>query len=150
MNDPKTKTEAEKYLQDALSVMNKDKVTSIRWQQLHAVKIAARLDKADLVKDMIGKMEPAFKLRANYEIFLAKCEKGSPAATADDLAAIEADDKEGTTLGLAWYALSRQNGASRDQNRKTFDGRAGALQKTVQPETFRPMTDVGSYLGAQK
>jgi DNA-directed RNA polymerase subunit RPC12/RpoP len=148
MNDPKNKAEAEKFLQDALDVMAKEKQQPFHWQQLQAVKIAARLDKADLVKPMISKMEHEFKLRAQYEILAAKCEKG--AATLEDLADIEANDKEGTTLGLAWLAMSRQNGASRDQNRKAFDGRSFTPQKGVTLESFRPMSDIGSYLGSKK
>lgn len=149
LNDPKNKAEADKFLNDALDVMTKEK-SNLNWQQLLAVKIAARLDKADAVKGMIAKMDPEFKLRAQYEIFAAKCEKGG--ATPDDLADIEAGDKEGTTLGLAWLALSRQNGATRDQNRKAFDARSFTPLKgsNVTVDVFRPMTDIGSYLGAKK
>jgi DNA-directed RNA polymerase subunit RPC12/RpoP len=147
LGDAKNKAEAEKFHAEAVAIMNKDKLT-LPWQQLQIVKIAARLDKADSVKDMIAKMEPAFKLRAQYEVFLAKCEKGS--ATPDDLAPLEADDKDGATLGLAWMALTRQNGASRDQNRKTFDNRSFTPQKNVTPESFRPMADIGSYLGPKR
>src|SRR5262249_12378637 len=130
---------------DALAVFAKDK-TATQWQQLQIVKIAARLDKAASVKDLIAKLEPEFKLRAQYEVFLAKCEKAAPPATAEDLEAIEAEDKEGTTLGLAWLALTRQNGASRDQNRKAFDNRSSTPQKGVTPELIRPMADIGTYL----
>jgi hypothetical protein len=149
LNDPKNKAEADKFLTEALAVLAKEK-TSVNWQQLQAVKLAARLDKADSVKDLMARMEPPFKLRAQYEIFLAKCERGNPPATAEDLAAIEAEDPEGTTLGLAWLALTRENGATRSQNRKTFEGRGATLQKNVTSELVRPMVDVGTYLQSKK
>jgi hypothetical protein len=88
------------------------------------------------------------------EIFLALCEKSTGEVSADALQELEAIDKEGTTLALAWMALAEHNarqGASRARNRSIFEDRIGAV--TLPNETsemIRPMVDIGSYLGSMK
>ncbi len=120
------------------------------WHRLQLVKLAARLDKLTEAKEMADtfKAAPApFMLRAHLEIFLAKCDKATDAKIADELTDLEANDKDGVTLGLAWAAIGRQFG-KREPNRKTFDAHVDATQPNR--DMLRAMVDIGSYLGAKK
>jgi len=149
LGDPKNKDKASQFLQDALTIAAERGATPTQWQQLQLVRLAARLDKLDAVKEILDKrLTPPFKLRAQLEIFLAKCESSPSTASADDLADLEKSDKDGTTLGLAWAALARTNG-NREQNRKAFDSRAADLSPEL-VTLLRPMVDVGTYLGMKK
>ena len=149
--DPRHKAEADRFFKAALAISKEKGATPTPWEQLQMVRLAARLEDVDSVKEVVEKLPAPFKLRAQLEIFLAKCEKST--ATPDDLADLEANDKtdkEATTLGLAWAAFARANGATRDQNRKTFDQRVLNLPPGLAPDAIRPMVDIGSYLGSKK
>ena len=144
------------FLKEAREVAGQNKLTLSPWQQLEMVKVAARLDDADAVKEVLDglKKEPAFKLRAHLEIFLAGCEKSTGPVNVDDLQDLETIDKEGTTLALAWLALAQRNarlGYNVAKNRSTFEQRL--IIANLPPEVLdkvRPMVDVGTYLGSMK
>ena len=90
-----------------------------------------------------------FKLRGQLEVFLAVCEKSSEPSP-DALQELEANDKVGTTLALAWFALAQRR-ANRDTTRKLLDDRLAYVQlPPAIVEQIRPMVDIGSYLGSAK
>lgn len=144
------KDEAGRFAKEALG-MAKDKEVR-EWQLLQVVSIAARADSAAAVAEIAKNLSPAFKLRAQLEIFLATCEKASGEIPVDAMADLEATDKEGTTLALAWVAAAKRNavnGASRDRTRRLFEDRvASANLPAALAERIRPMVDIGWYLGS--
>lgn len=140
-------TEAGQFLEEARQVMREKSTSPTSWQQLQIIQLAARLEDAGAVKDSIDKMTPSpYRLRARLELFLAKIDKGPPSA--DDLIDLELEDKTGVTLALAWSALARKNGATRDENRKLFASRT--VPEGLSADTMAPLVDIGSYLGSKK
>jgi len=152
----KNKDEAAKFVKAALSLVKdlKEPSSSWSWQQLQLVKLAALTEDAESIKDIVKSLPAPFKLRAQLEIFLALCEKSTGEVSADALQELEAIDKEGTTLALAWMALAEHNarqGTSRARNRSIFEDRIGAVTLPNEIiEMIRPMVDIGSYLGSMK
>jgi hypothetical protein len=145
----RNKDKAKEFFNEALRVAKEPDPRLSEWQHLQLIKLGARLEENDTAKELLAKMPPSpFKLRGQLEIFLAKCDKGADAKLADDLTDLDHDDKEGSTLGLAWAALARQSGATRDQNRKTLDGHVGTPTEIA--PLLRMMVDIGSALGARK
>jgi hypothetical protein len=150
------KDEAAKFVKAALSLVKevKDPSSSWSWQQLQLVRLAACTEDAEAIKDIVKGLPAPFKLRAHLEIFLALCEKSTGEVSADALQEIEAIDKEGITLALAWNALAQHNarqGASRARNRSIFEDRIGSVTLPNEIiEMIRPMVDIGSYLGSMK
>ena len=151
------KTESARFFDEARELAEKNKLTLSPWQQLEYVKLAIRLDKTATVTEVLDtlKKEPAFKLRAHLEIFLAACEKSTGPVNVDDLQDLETADTDGTTLALAWLALAQRNtarlGHNLVKNRETFEQRAGIV--SLPPavlDKIRPMVDVGTYLGSMK
>jgi hypothetical protein len=164
------KEEAAKFVKEALSLVKekdaKDQLSA--WHLLELVKLAARTEEDETVKDLIKnlpeKFTPQFKLRAQMELFQVLCEKSAGRLDADKLLEIETDDQEmktpegkalettpGTTLALGWMRLAQhnaRNGASRDKNRKDFDNRAPVPH--ISAEMLRHMVDVGTFLGSMK
>lgn len=152
----KNKDEAAKFVKAALSLVKdvKEPSSSWSWQQLQLVKLAACTEDAEAIKDIVKSLPAPFKLRAQLEIFLALCETSTGEVSADALQEIEAIDKEGITLALAWKALAQHNarhGASRARNRSIFEDRLGSVTLPNEiTEMIRPMVDIGSYLGSMK
>jgi hypothetical protein len=152
----KNKDEAAKFVKAAVSLVKevKEPSSSWPWQQLQLVKLAACTEDAEAIKDIVKSLPAPFKLRARLEIFLALCEKSSGEVSADSLQEIEAIDKEGITLALAWTALAQHNarqGASRARNRSIFEDHIGTVTLPNEMiEMIRPMVDIGSYLGSMK
>ena len=150
----KNKDETAKFVKVALSLVKevKEPSSSWPWQQLQLVKLAACTEDAEAIKDIVKSLPAPFKLRAQLEIFLALCEKSSGEVSADTLQEIEAIDKEGITLALAWMALAQHNarqGASRARNRSIFEDHVGSVTLPNEIiEMIRPMVDIGSYLGS--
>jgi hypothetical protein len=148
----KNKDEATKFVKAALSLANERESNSSDWQKLQLVKLAACTEGTDSIRDIV-KPGP-FRLRADLETFLALCDKSTGQISADAFQEMEAIDKEGITLALAWTALAKHNarkGASRDRNRRIFEDHvSGGNLPDETLEMIRPMVDIGSYLGSIK
>ena len=150
----KNKDETATFVKAALSIASQRDTNATDWQKLQLVKLAARTEDAETVKDLVKGMREPFKLRAYYEIFLASGEKSPGELSVDALSDLEAVDKEGSTLAMAWVALAQHNarkGMSRDKNRVLFADRVLSLSAAPEAlDRIRPMVDVGSYLGTMK
>lgn len=156
----KDKDQAARFVKEALTISKEKDANPNDWQMLQLVRLAAHTEDAEVVKDLARLLRhPAFKLRAELEIFLALCEKSSGRVDADKLAAIEAletpaknakvDPTSGTTLALAWTVLARQQSLSAGRN--AFNARVAAIELAPEMvERIRPMIDVGSCQGALK
>jgi LSD1 subclass zinc finger protein len=149
----KNKEQATECFTAAMPLVKDSSTTD--WQKLQVVQLAARIEKADEVKDLLKSMKEPFRLRAHLEIVLAVCERSTGEVSTDALQELEAADaKDGTTLALAWMALARHNaskGTSRDRNRAIFEERTQMLgAPTDIADKARPMVDIGFYLGSLK
>ena len=152
------KEEAVKFVKEAVSIINDKKPTDplpTDWQLLQLVKLAARIEDADMLKNAVAGLPVGpFKLRAHLEIVRALCEKSTSTVDAEKLSELEAADKEGVTLALAWMTLAQHNiqhGASRDRMRKDLESRVASLElPPAMVDQLRAMVDVGSYLASMK
>lgn len=147
------KDEADKCVKEALKIVTEARDREFSpWLFLHLVRVAARTEEVDAVKELIERLRlpEAFKLRAQMELVLAQCDKAAGPASPDiliDLIANESD-KDGTTLALAWNALAQQNarrGASRAEIQKAFADRADSLAGKA--DRIRPLVEIGSFHG---
>lgn len=145
--------EGTRFFKEALNILKERDAFPSPWHYLQLVKLGSRLEDHESIKPFLekDKMPDAFRLRAQLEILLAKCEVSPGSTTGDDFAGLEAADKEGVSLALAWNAYARLNGATRDQNRKTLENRISTVELPAGLADFlRPMVDIGSYLGTKK
>lgn len=152
LSDRKTKDQALRFIQEGMEIVKAEKLSP--WLRLQLVQLAAQTQESDKLKDLIAGLPEPFKLRAELELFFAQCDKSPAAASPNKLAPIEAADKEGTTLGLAWIALARhlaRQGAKLPAIQKTFAEHVGsAIPPHPAAESIRPLVDVGAYQGTLK
>jgi hypothetical protein len=149
--------EARKFTKEAITLLGEKNTRepATSWQLLQLVKLAARVDEAEALKDALNRMPEPFKLRAQLEVFRALCEKSTSRIDAEKLADLETADKEGITLALAWLCLAEHNTRSantrRDRNRKDFESRVSMLGlPPAMLDQIRGMVDIGTYLGSMK
>jgi LSD1 subclass zinc finger protein len=144
------------FVKKALEIAAEDKERSTSpWLLLHLVKLGARTgEDPEALKKVVDRLEGPFKTRADLELFLAKCDAAPGRIAPEELATLEAGDKEGVALALGWYALARQHarkGAKRDDIEKTFSEHPTPPDPDTQREKVRRdqitlMVEVGSYL----
>jgi DNA-directed RNA polymerase subunit RPC12/RpoP len=156
----RNKDEAVKFVKEAVSIIIiNDKKTKdpppTSWQLLQLIKLAARIEDAETLKNAVERLPVGpFKLRAHLEILRALCERSTGTVDAEKLSDLEAADKEGATLALAWMTLAQHNiqhGASRDRMRKDLENRVVSLElPPAMVDQLRAMVDVGSYLGTMR
>ncbi|MSQ96390.1 MAG: hypothetical protein EXR98_17805 [Gemmataceae bacterium] len=159
LHDPKNKDQAGKFVKEAMNIIKEKDANPSDWQMLQLVKLAARTEEAEIVKELAKTLKhPTFKLRAEFEIFLALCEKSTGRVDAGKLVDIEGldlpaktakqDATTGATLALAWTALARHNGGA---SRKAFNERVTAIDLAPEiADRIRPMIEIGSYQGSMK
>ncbi len=161
MQDAKNKDQAGKFVKLAMNIVREKDANTSDWQLLQLVRLAAHTEEADVVKDLVkGLRQPAFKLRAELEIFLNQCERTTGRMDADKLAGLEALDVQtkgakldasvGTTLAVAWTAFARQTNNLSAAHKALTDRAAGGELPTEIVERIRPMIDIGSYQAALK
>jgi hypothetical protein len=157
VSNSKTKDEAKKFVKEAHKIVaaEKDKEALSPWLLLHLVKLSARAEEPDGVKDLIERLPEPFKLRAELELFLAECDRATGAVSMDGLDKLENNDADGITLALAWNYLAQQHARKRynlKQIRTAFTNRIAIVRSNMKadPEKIRPMVDVGAFLGAVK
>jgi hypothetical protein len=148
--DKKNKDEGGKFVKEALTIFKDASTLKTSWQQLQLIRLAARTEDSALVKELLGALPVPFKLRAQLEMFRAHCDSAAGMVDADALRSnLSDEDKEGTTLALAWLTLARHNaskGADRNQNRALFEHYL-KITPPPNPEMLRPIVDIGTYQG---
>ncbi len=150
-DDPKTRSEAAPLLQAAFDAAKEPQKEVQPWQALKLHELGLRSDMIEPAKELPGKMRPEFKQRAQLDAFLARCAKATGPVSSDDFSELEATDKEGTTLALAWHALARHNARVAGKSVNDIKESLEARQVVMSPEQMdraRPMAHAGAVLGA--
>jgi hypothetical protein len=87
-------------------------------------------------------------------VLRALCARSTGVVDTEKLRDIEAADKAGITLALAWMTLAQHNarhGMTREKMRSEFDTRVLTLELPATiPEQIRAMIDIGTYLATTK
>ncbi len=152
--DRKNNAEAVKCLDHARAIIQDKNAGQLSpWHILELIRLNARADDADH-KTLLESLDKQFTLQAHVELLQAKCAKSPSRLTPECLREIELlDDKDGTTLAIAWLILARHNarcGDSRAQNRHMFEQHMKIVNPEVGVELLRPMVDIGTYVGSMK
>jgi hypothetical protein len=150
MDDPKTRSEAAPFLEAAFAAAKEPQKEVPPWLSLKLFQLGLRADMAEAAKELVPKMRPEYKQRSQLETFLARSDKAAGPLSPDDFSELEATDKEGITLALAWRALTQHNarvaGRSVADAKEAVEGRQVVLSPE-QMERARPMAHAGAVLG---
>ena len=150
------KEDAVKFINQGIALAENPKVNDLSgWQLFFLAKLAIRTAESDeALKDVYEKRwipEP-FRLRVQLEIVQAKCDKAAGPVSLEVLTDLEATDREGTTLALAWYVVAQQQarkGLKQAAILKAFNARANR-DSQANVEKLLPLAEIGAFHGAIK